>query len=212
MQTFALPSAPSNYMDSPSLLPPPAQAAAAGQAYGRCIGVFFFAFFGAAWLSYALVALHLWSAWTAALLGGGVLALLLPAVFAMRQLAPLAKRARTTGQQRNLGRVFALVNVLQWAAIIAVAKLLPQFHHPELVIPAIVLIVGLHLFPLAYLFRHRTDYVTGSVLVAWAVLCATVFPEPARDILACAGTGLTLWVVAAYSLSTARQQARQVAG
>ena len=205
---FPLISAPSFTSEA---TPEPRQQAAAS-ANGRAIGVLFFAFFGAAWLSQALVRLGWWTGWTAAGLVAGTLALFVPAVIVMRQTAALARSARPTAETKRMSRVFLLVNVLQWAAIIAAANLLPYFHHADFVVPVIVFIIGLHMFPLAKLYRYPLHHLTGALLVGSAVGSVLFFAEPLRDTFCCGCAGLIIWGSAAATLRLARQRAKQAAG
>jgi hypothetical protein len=101
--------------------------------------------------------------------------------------------------------------VLQGAAIVGAVKLLPHWHRTDLVVVTVVLIVGLHLFPLSRLFRYAPHYLTGALLVGWAGLCLALFSAPTRDVLACAGAGLVLWGSATFTLFSVHQQVRRVA-
>ncbi len=178
---------------------------------GQAIGALFFALFGAAWLSQALMRTQWWNRWTQVLLLVGTLLLAVAAVAIMRRTAGPARQVPPSAARRRVNWLFALVNVLQWAAIIGAVNLLVYWHRTDLLMVAIVVIVGLHMFPLARLFHYSAHYLTGALLVAWAGLCLALFAESLRDVLVCAGAGLILWSGAARTLLSASQQARMVA-
>jgi hypothetical protein len=77
-------------------------------------------------------------------------------------------------------------------------------------VPAIATIVGLHLFPLARVFRYSMHYVTGTLLVLWSA--ASVF-KLSRDNVAsigALGTSAILLLSAAYTLTNAARAAASV--
>jgi hypothetical protein len=99
-------------------------------------------------------------------------------------------------EQARRRRVFRNVNVLQWSASVALIVLLNVIGHVEWITPGIILIVGVHCFPLARLFKTRANAVTGAALT----LLALVYPFLAVDgPLSAVGpvcAGLILWTAA----------------
>ena len=82
----------------------------------------------------------------------------LPAV-RLRQSRMLPERAGSSGEgsaerEAQMKRVFLWAKVAQWVAIPIVIVLLNVVHRPEWIAAAIVTIVGLHLYPLAWVFRE----------------------------------------------------------
>ena len=74
-----------------------------------------------------------------------------------------------------------------------------------------MLIVGLHMFPLAKLYRYPLHHLTGALLVGGALASVLLFAEPLRDIFGSACAGVVIWGSAAATLRLARQRARQAA-
>ena len=74
---------------------------------------------------------------------------------------------------------------------------------------AITTIVGLHLFPLARLFRYPLHYLTGGLLVVWAAASAALVPMAEMQGTTSLGTGVILWLSAAATLGLALQASRQ---
>lgn len=162
----------------------------------------FFAFFGAAWLILgALRSGH------ASFLFFAVVLLIAASIFflALRHYG-VNRSAREavaeTPASRRRSRWFNIINALQWFAIFLVSNILANLHHGEWIIPAIILIVGLHFFPLARLFCYPPHYITGAVLVLIAAGYPFLAPGGPASPAGSFATGLVLWVSALYGLST----------
>lgn len=54
--------------------------------------------------------------------------------------------------ERQIGRRFGWITAIESVAILLAVVILNVIHRPDLILPAIALIVGLHFFPLASLF------------------------------------------------------------
>lgn len=183
----------------------------ADQLTGRAIGALFFAAFGGAWLALWLAATQRLIAATAGALGAGVLALGLAGEWVLRRARRLPVPLPTptdAAQARREWRVFGAVNVGQWGAIFLAGGLLPRLGFALYLTPAIVLIVGLHFFPLAQLFRYGGHYLTGGALLAWALGCMVLVPPPAWQARVALGAGIILWLSAGYTLGRAAQALR----
>src|ERR1700731_172951 len=55
--------------------------------------------------------------------------------------------------RKRAGRIFNIVNAVQWILIFVVANALSKLGHDDWIIPSIILIVGLHFLPLAAAFK-----------------------------------------------------------
>jgi len=86
-----------------------------------------------------------------------------------------------------------------------------RLHFDAYIPSAITLIVGLHMFPLAKLFHYAQHYVTGTVLVGWALASAVFVPVNEMQGTAALGTGIILWASAVVSLATGLKAAAGVA-
>ncbi len=149
------------------------------------------AFFSGLWSSVALAALGRLDAGGAAAIALMVAALAVPAAVLLRRY-PL-RFERSSAEGRRIGQTFGIVNGVQWGLIAVASVVLGALHRPELILPAIVGIVGLHFVPLAKLFNARIYYGTAVALVLWA--CAyPVLLGPGSDGLGALGTGLILWL------------------
>ena len=171
----------------------------ANQLSGRAIGAIFFSVFGAAWLALSLYALQLLRVLTV----GGVLAGLAVLLAAAGYLFREAKRWPSVPDDPAVGRAFNRVNAVQWIAVAIVVFTFAKLHIDAYVLCAITAIVGVHMFPLARIFRYAPHCVTGSVLVAWAVASAVFVPVDHMQGICALGTGVILWLGAASTLALA---------
>ena len=186
----------------------------------RAIGVLFFTGFGAIWMTNGLAATHRLNPISLAAIVAIAAALAVPAIRLLRLAAgnaarprlPLDESARHTeiASEAEIKRTLRRVNTMQWVAIIATIVLLNVMQKVEYLAPVITFIVGMHLFPLATLFRYPAHNVTGSLLVLWAIAnTATLSPQmmPSTGAL---GTATILLGSAAYTIYSASRAARMM--
>jgi uncharacterized membrane protein len=79
---------------------------------------------------------------------------------------------------------------------------------PEFLVPVIAFIVGMHLFPLAKLFRYPAHNVTGTLLVLWSIGVVAALPPLALASAGAMGAGAILLGSAAYTLINATRAAK----
>jgi hypothetical protein len=178
----------------------------ANQLRGRAIGAIFFACFGTGWLFLGLAAKQIINAATASGTVAGMLVLLLAAAFLLRR----ARLWPRVVDDPARGRAFAWINAIQWTAIFIAALSFAKFHMDAYTTSAITAIVGLHLFPLARVFRYPLHYLTGAVLVVWAAASAALLPVAEMQGTTALGTGGILWASAAVTLGLALAGARRL--
>jgi len=171
---------------------------------GKAIGAIFFTGFGAIWLALSLYVRELMTTVTVTLLVVGTLSLLLACFWTYRQADLWPEVARDPA----IGRTFGRINAAQWIAGGLVAFSLARLHLDAYIPSAITAIVGIHLFPLAKLFRRKLHLVTGVVMVLWASLTVLAVPVEHMQGITAMGTGIILWASAAFSLSTGIATAR----
>jgi hypothetical protein len=177
----------------------------ANQLSGRAIGSIFFACFGTGWLFLALTAKQIINPATVAGTVAGMVALLLTAAYLMRQ----AKRWPRVPDDPAIGRAFGRVNAIQWIAIAVTAFTLGRLHLDAYTPSAVAGVVGLHMFPLARLFRYPLHHATGALLLGWAVATAVFVPAAELQGTAALGTGIILWLSAVVTLAIALRAAAQ---
>lgn len=167
---------------------------------GSVYGSFFFTGFGSLWL---------WNGWadgSPRLVVRGVLtaciaiALLTAGFVLLRRADRMPSAPRDTLKRKRMFRIFGLVNLIQWLAIFAAATVLGALHRPAYIAPVVILIVGLHLFPLARLFGNPLHNVTGAALLLWACGCLFLLPQDRLPAVACLGSGMILLASASAML------------
>lgn len=169
----------------------------ANQFRGRAVGAYFLAGFGALWM---LLSLYVWEDLTplpVLAIASGACLLALAGLMLMR----VARRFPLAPEDPRVRRAFRTVNAAQWIVIFAVCSLLNRFGLGIYTPTAVALIVGAHFFPLARLFRYPLHHVTGAAMIAWAGGAAVLAPKQSVQGITAAGAGLTLWIMAAVSLT-----------
>ncbi len=172
---------------------------------GRAIGVLFFAFFGGLWLFIALAAREQLSVASVSAVLLGMLGLGLAAYNLLR----LSGQYPRVPQDPAIGRKFGWINLIQWMAIGILVPTLGKLHLDVYVPTAITLIVGIHMLPLARLFRYPQHHVTGCALIVWAGAAMLLAPAGSMQSTTCIGTGSILWLSGAVTLVRAYRSARQ---
>ena len=177
----------------------------AARAVGRCYGALFFTVFGLAWFYLAAFAFVSFSKLAVIAITVGSTLLVNPALYLRKRGKDAAKNAFPEEEQKRNDRIFGIVNAVTWVSVFLVFQIFPRVGLRELIFPAVVTIVGLHFFPMPRLFRHRSNLVTGAVMIAWAILCPLLFHGDRMIGFLAAGAGLALWVSAVWALKTAAQ-------
>jgi hypothetical protein len=172
-------------------------------------GVVFYAFFGLGWL---LAGLGHFGGTTTGVAGTLGLVIALALVLVARRLSP--ERAGGVSQplppltRRRLWQV----NAVQWFLIAAIATGCGAGGVPELIMPLVAVVVGLHFLPLAHAFSDLRLAVPGPILTALGLagLLARAGDTPQGTVITFVGVGcaLTLWSTAAWFLAGARRAVR----
>jgi uncharacterized membrane protein YccF (DUF307 family) len=179
----------------------------ANQLSGRATGSFFFIGFGTLWLTLGLYLRQIISAGFLTGISAGLAILLLAAFWLLRQ----ARRYPKMPDDPAPNRAFHRINAIQWTSVILVSFTFARLHIDAYVLSAITAIVGIHLFPLAKLFRYPMHNVTGAALVAWASASVLLVPAEHLQGVTALGTGILLWMSAATTLTLAAVAIRRSA-
>ncbi|HVY73209.1 MAG TPA: hypothetical protein VG890_00175 [Puia sp.] len=123
---------------------------------------------------------------------------------------PDVKSAEDRAEGKRMGKWFGIIFGAEGLFIFLAVNLLIHFGHPELIIPAIALVVGLHFYPMGWMFRRTIDYYLASWATAIAVLAIIfamnrILSQPA--VLAFTGLGMAAATTAygIYMLSYAKK-------
>jgi hypothetical protein len=171
----------------------------ANRLQGCAIGAMIFSGFGACWLTLALAVRQ----WLTALTLAGILLVAAGLLLLGLRLFREARRFPRVPDDPRIARIFHLVNAGQWVVIFLAARLLSHLHLDAWTVPMIAGVVGLHLFPLAHIFRHPLHYVTGSLMILWALGVSIFGPAEHIPSGTAMGAGIILWSSAAVTLAYA---------
>jgi hypothetical protein len=137
------------------------------------------------------------------------LALLIAGIELVRRSRQLPRAIDASPQQqRHTGRRFAVIFAAEIIAMNIAAYVLSGHHLEQYLIPAIAIIVGLHFYPLANLFRAPRYHITASLMtlagVGGAVFIACGFAT--APVIADVGAlcAITLWVTGLASWMSTR--------
>jgi hypothetical protein len=150
---------------------------------GIARSVLFLVFFGALWASIGINGLNRleepWLEIVAMFIG---LALLIAGVSLSRASRRSSTQAPTTNTQEGQHRSkwFRIVFATELIAIMVAYVICNAVNRFDLFFPVMMLIVGIHFFPLASLFRTRRYHVTGALLCFLAIITLLAVPEQLR--------------------------------
>ncbi len=165
----------------------------------RATGAMFFAVFGGIWLEGWAIASARSLATEASIALCAVALAVAAYVIYKRHAVELAARPDTP-KSRRAKRVFHTVNAMQWVLIFIGANLLSRHGLSAWIVPMIILVVGLHFLPLAFVFSNRPHYVTGAALMLLGLAYPLVSPAGPADPIGLLGAGLILWLSASWAL------------
>jgi hypothetical protein len=175
------------------------------QLSGRATGALFFSVFGALWIGLGLYVRETLTAVYVVPTAILLTALIAGALWLKRRAASFPHAPADKAQSRSFNRI----NLAQWVAIGLVGVTFGRLHIELYALTAIVVIVGLHLLPLARVFHYPMHYVTGTALLAWAVLTLCFVSHDHLQSVTAIGTGIVLWLSAAVTLALAWVLARR---
>jgi len=97
-------------------------------------------------------------------------------VFRVVKHAPEPDSPEDIAREKNSGKWFGIIFGAEGLGIFIAINIVINLGHPELTIPVIALVVGLHFYPLAKVFRRTIDYylATWSTLVAVLAIILTL--------------------------------------
>jgi hypothetical protein len=177
---------------------------------GRCALIV--AMFGAGWLGWGLGGAKAFNGFVGPLFGFLVLGLLVCSARVIYRGRLLGKKfpAVDASTRQTMLKWFLLVALFEALAIVLASILANRLHRADLATDWCAMIVGLHLLPLAKIFRAPNLAVAGVLMVFWSVLCWALFRSDAIAISASLGTGILLWCTCVSALLRARRIARSL--
>jgi hypothetical protein len=172
---------------------------------GAANGVMFMTFFGALWASIGIVGSHqLGAPWPLVLSAIVTIILLSGAIslFGKSRSMNHSVTAKEKEDTKRINRKFGLVFGLEGVAIFLASVICNILNQFEVFFPVMAMIVGIHFFPLASLFKEKFYYGTGVVMCMLGIISlflpinATVGDVSliAMSTFIGFGSAVTLWV------------------
>jgi hypothetical protein len=167
---------------------------------GRARGALICAVGGSAWMCWAAVfassarsALFAFVTVMTVLLGGW-------AVSRVRTARRYADSAADRERWASIALLFWIDTTAEWVLGAGAVVLLAHFGRYALIPQFLGVIMGLHFLPLARLLRAPRYYIMGTAMIL-CVLASVLVPEGSlRNVVACAGIGLPMWITSVVIL------------
>ena len=99
----------------------------------------------------------------------------------------------------RVGRVIMWSSIGEGVGIFIAANVVQNLHRPDLLLPAMALVVGLHFLPIAAAAPFRPFYVLGGALILAAVAGAAAAP-PRGGAIGGFAAGVALWIAALLAI------------
>lgn len=158
------------------------------------------AFFGSVWMIWATIFGPV--ARAPALVFVGVLAIPLVAWAVLRVRAVRHYQDSAADRERwaSIAPLYWLNTAAEWTLTIGAVVVLAHLHRYALIPQFAGAIIGLHFLALARILGEPRYYFMGTAMIS-AVMASLLIPEGGvRNVVACAGSGLPMWVSAAVIL------------
>jgi hypothetical protein len=165
-----------------------------GQLKGSARGALICAFFGSAWMYWAVVFSGNPTPVWFSIVTVPAVALIAWAFLRVRTVRHLPSSAAELEHSRAFRRFFWVDVGIEWGLSGVAVFALPRFGRGDLIPQALGVIIGLHFLPLVKIFRAPPYYWTGGIMVVAALGSLLMHQGHIRNVLACAAVGLTLWV------------------
>jgi hypothetical protein len=166
----------------------------------RAIGAMFFSIFGGVWLVLWCLSLHGRRLVALSAIVTGSIILFLASLRQFRRNREAHAAEADSPAAKKAGRIFNIVNAVQWILVFVFATILSKSGHKEWIIPSIIFIIGAHFFPLAAAFKAPRHYVTGAALIVLAVVYPSMAASGPLSSIGCLGAGIILWASAVSAL------------
>ena len=144
---------------------------------GTASGVMFMAFFGTVWANIGIGGLRISGAFSLLILAILIGTTLFFSGIRMIRNSRHLSNTNKSRNAKNIDKWFNIVFVAEFGLIGVSAIVTNVVGHFDWFFPIMAIIVGVHFFPLAYLFRVSAYYVTGTLLCLIAIVTSLFVPQ-----------------------------------
>jgi len=181
---------------------------------GVVTGLFLMAFFTVMWSANTFAAWSAaiaWPIWAAFAVAAACFIAQGVRLIRLRKRFPAQLSADDEQYRRSSGRAFGIIFGTEALAIWIVALILNATGHSDYVVPAIALIVGLHFYPMARVFRRTIDLylATWTSLVGLGGIGALAAGSPKNLVTGLVAVGAAL-ATTAYGVYISREAGRLI--
>ncbi len=99
----------------------------------------------------------------------------------------------------RVGRIIGWSTAGEGVGIFLAVNIVINLGRPDLVLPAIALVVGLHFLPMAYAIPFRPFYANGASLLLVSAI-GFALPQPTATVATGVATALALWIASYLAL------------
>lgn len=124
-----------------------------------------------------------------------------PAVMHVRTARRYADSVADRERWASIAPLFWIDTAAEWVLAAGAVIALAHFRRYSLIPQFLGVIIGLHFLPLARLLRAPRYYIMGTAMILCALASVLVPEGEIRNVIACAGIGLRMWVTAVVILS-----------
>lgn len=165
-----------------------------GQLKGSARGALICAFFGSAWMYWAVVLSGNPTPVWFSIATVPAVALTVWAFLRLRAARHLPSSVADLEHSRAFRKFFLLDVGIEWGLCGVAVFVLARVGRGDLIPQALGVIIGLHFLPLVKIFRAPPFYWTGGIMVVAALGSLLLHRGHIRNIVGSASVGLTLWV------------------
>lgn len=165
-----------------------------GQLKGSARGALICAFFGSAWMYWAVVFSGNPTPVWFSIVTVSAVALIAWAFLRVRTVRHLPSSAADLEHSRAFRKFFWVDVGIEWGLGGVAVFALARFGRGDMIPQVLGVIIGLHFLPLVKIFRAPPYYWTGGIMVVAALGSLLMHRGSIRNMFACAAFGLTLWV------------------
>lgn len=173
--------------------------------FGAANGVMFMTFFGALWASIGIIGSNpLGAPWFLVISGIVTIVLLVAAISLFGKSKNMSSNVTPNVREdwKTINRKFGLIFGLEGLAICIASIICNLIDRFELFFPIMAIMVGIHFFPLARLFKEKFYWGTGAALCILGIISFFLPIEAAynsasivpRSIFIGFGSAITLWI------------------
>jgi hypothetical protein len=165
-----------------------------GQLKGGARAALICAFFGSAWMYWAVVFSGSQSPVWFSIVTVSAVVLTLWAILRVRAFRHLASSPGELAHWMRFRKFFWIDSAIEWGLGGVTVFVLGHLGRSDLMPQALGVIIGLHFLPLAKIFAARLYYWTGAIMVIAAIGSFIIPRSDIRSVADCTAIGLILWL------------------